>query len=416
MARILFHTLLFPPDANSNAYILADLARELKKKGHEIVVLTTTPHYNVTEAALENQPMTPVRGRWLLRSDFEGILCYHVRVPAVKGGLRTRIKTALRFHTLGWYAARSRDMRCDIVLSQSPPLSIGLLSAWIARRHRAKSIFIAQDIQPDSLMNQGKIKNPLFIRFLRTLERSVYHKSDAVCSISVGLVEILRTRVPDRTLLREIPNFVNTDLYRPLPRSNDFSKSHRLNSDFVVSYVGNLGNAQDFTPVMAATHQCADLPIKFLLVGGGIKYEALQEEAAQSGLTNLELCGYQPRETTPWINASSDLCLVLLSPHVRNFSFPSKIYTLMACGKPILLYGHPEADVARFVRDTGIGWIVPNDDIDGFVATIRRLYQSRKELEECGNRSIAAVQERFTAQAVAQQYHNLIEELMNHGK
>ena len=77
-----------------------------------------------------------------------------------------------------------------------------------------------------------------------------------------------------------------------------------------------------------------------------------------SGLTNLEVWGYQPRETTPWINASSDLCMVLLSPHVRCFSFPSKIYTLMACGKPVLLYGDPEADVARFVRDTGIGWVV----------------------------------------------------------
>lgn len=145
MARIFFHTLVFPPDFNSNAYIFADLARELKKYGHEIVVLTPPPHYNVTEAALEKQPMSPVRGRWLLRSDFEGIPCYHVRVPAVKGGIRTRMKTAFRFHTLGWYAARDLGMRFDIVLSQSPPLSIGLFSAWIANRHGAKSIYVVQD-------------------------------------------------------------------------------------------------------------------------------------------------------------------------------------------------------------------------------------------------------------------------------
>lgn len=416
MARILFHTLVFPPDANSNAYVLADLARELKKYGHEITVLTTTPHYNITEAALKTQPMTPVRGRWLLRSSFEGIPCYHVRVPVVKGGMGTRIKTGLRFHTLGWLAVRGMDMHFDIVLSQTPPLSIGLLSAWIARRCSAKSVFIVQDIQPDSLMHQGKIKNPLFIRFLRALEHRAYRESDVVCSISEGLIDTLRTRVPSGTLLREIPNFVNTDLYRPLPRDNEFSKSYGLSSHFVVSYVGNLGNAQDFTPVIAAACQCADLPIKFLLAGGGIKYEALRAEAAQNGLTSIGLCGYQPRETTPWINASSDLCLVLLAPHVRSFSFPSKIYTLMACGKPILLYGHSEADVAQFVRKTGIGWVVPSGDINGFVAAVRRLYQNREELEICGKRAIAAVQERFTSQAVGQQYHELIEELTHRGK
>ncbi len=416
MARILFHTLVFPPDAVSNAYVFSDLARELKKYGHDIVVLTTTPHYHVTEAALENQPMTPLRGRWLLRSDFEGIPCYHIRVPAEKGGMWTRIKTAVRFHTLGWFAARIRDLRCDVVLSQTPPLSIGLLSAWMARRHGAKSIFVAQDIQPDSLINQGRIKNPLFIWLLRRLENRVYRNSDVVCSISEGLVETLRPRVPSGTLLREIPNFVNTDLYRPLPRTNDFSASHGLDSDFVVSYVGNLGNAQDFTPVMAAARQCGELPVTFLLAGEGVKYEALREEVSQSGLANLEICGYQPREMTPWINASSDLCLVLLSPHVRNYSFPSKIYTLMACGKPILLYGHPEADVARFVRETGIGWVVPNGDIDGFVATVRRLRQNRRELDECGKRALAVVRERFTAKAVARQYHELIEELMGKGR
>ena len=416
MAKILLHTLVFPPDANSNAYVFADLVRELKRLGHDIVVLTTTPHYNITEEALAKQPMTPVRGNWLLQSDFEGIPCYHIRVPEEKGGIVRRIKTAFRFHALGWWTARSAKMKCDVVLSQSPPLSIGLLSAWMAKRHGAKSIFIAQDIQPDSLMRQGKIKNPLFIGILRSLERRVYKQNDAICTISQGLVETLRPRIPAKTLLREIPNFVNTELYRPLPRNNEFSATHGLDSDFVVSYVGNLGNAQDLTPVTAAARQCADLPIKFLLAGGGLKQEALQREATESGLTNLKILGYQPRETTPWINAASDLCLVMLAAHVRCFSFPSKIYTLMACGKPILLYGDPEADVARFVRETGIGWVVAAGDHQGFTNLVRRLQQHPDELVECGKRGIEEVQKHYTTEAVAFQYHLLIEELLNRGK
>lgn len=412
MAKILLHTLLFPPDANSNAYIFGDLAKELKRLGHDIIILTTTPHYAVDEQALQRQPLIAVRGRWLFRSVYEGIPCYHIAVPPHKGGAKTRIITALKFHCLGFFTAMGDEFKCDIVLSQSPPLSIGLLSACIARRHGAKSIYVAQDIFPDGLIRQGKIKNFLLIRLLRLLERLVYKQSDAICSISDGLVEVLRSRVPKNKILRSIPNFVNTDLYKPLSRKNAFATTHMLDDKFVVSYVGNLGNAQDFTPVLEAAAACRDLPIKFLLVGSGIKEKMLADEIARRGLDNIELTGYQSRERTPLINAASDLCLVLLSPHVLNFSFPSKVYTLMACGKPILLYGHPEADVAKFVRDEGVGWVISSGDLDGFVDILRKLCLNRSELAEYGKRANTTVCERFTAQVVGEQYHALIQDLI----
>ena len=109
MAKILFHTLVFPPDAITNAYILSDLARELHHTyGHEIRVLTTTPHYNLVDGDLGRQPLLPERGRWLLRSDFAGMICLHIRVPSVKGGVGMRLITAFRFHFLGLLAV----LRC----------------------------------------------------------------------------------------------------------------------------------------------------------------------------------------------------------------------------------------------------------------------------------------------------------------
>jgi glycosyltransferase involved in cell wall biosynthesis len=413
MAKILLHTLLFPPDANSNAYVFADLAKELRAIGHEIVVLTTTPHYNLVEEDLRKQPMTPVCGSWLLRSEFEGITCYHVQVPPGKGGILTRVKTAIRFHILGFIAAMSKAFECDIVLSQSPPLSIGLLSSWIARRHGARSVYIAQDIFPDGLIKQGKIRNPVAIRFLRWLERRVYSASDAVCSVSDGLVNTLRPRVPQHTLLRSIPNFVDSLLYRPLPRRNEFSTAHGLDEVFAVSYLGNLGNAQNFEPVMTAAAALQGQPIKFLLAGGGIKFDQLVREASAKQLGNLEILGYQPRETTPLINASSDLCLVLLSAHVENFSFPSKVYTLMACGKPILLYGNPGADVARFILDARIGWVIPEGDTRAFIERIKELAEDRGTLDEYGQRALCLARARFTARAVATQYGQLFADLLS---
>lgn len=410
--RILLHTLLFPPDGNSNAYIFGDLARELRRLGHDVRVLTTTPHYNVVEASLARQPMKSVRGRWLFESDFDGIPCLHVAVPSQKGGMLKRATTAIRFHVIALLVALGRRFACDVVLSQSPPLSIGLLSVWIARWHGARAVYVAQDIFPDGLIQQGRIRNPLFIRLLRALERRVYARSDAVCTISGGLAEILSRRIPSGTKLRTIPNFVDAELYRPLPRDNRFSREQRLDGAFVVSYVGNLGNAQNFTPVLEAAAGLHELPITFLLVGGGIKQEALEREVRERGLHRVRVLGYQPRNATPLINAASDIGLVLLSPHVQNFSFPSKVYTLMACAKPILLYGNPDADVARFVRDLGIGWVVPEGDVRGFRDTVDQLYRNPGALKERGDRGRAVVAERFTAPTVAMQYDQLFRELL----
>lgn len=414
MAKILIHTLVYPPDAITNAYILSDLARELKTKyGHELRVLTTTPHYNLVDADLNRQPLVPARGNWLLKSELDGIDSLHIRVPSVKGGVGTRLKTAFRFHTLGLLAMLLDRWKCDVVISQSPPLSIGLVGSWIARICGAKSVYIVQDIFPDGLIRQGRIKNRLLIALLRGLEKWVYRSNHAVCGISEGFARTLRPRVPNHRLLEVIPNFVNTGLYRVLPRINDYARERGLDKRFVVSYVGNIGNAQDFDGVFEAARTCAGLPISFLMVGDGIKKNRLEAEARRDGLANLEFWGYQPRESTPWINASSDLTLILLAPHVGSHGFPSKVFTLMASGKPIVLVGDPESDIAQLVCQSGAGWVVPCGDNKGFAELIQRLYNTRETLPQTGQLGWQAVQERFTVESVARQYHNLILRLVS---
>jgi glycosyltransferase involved in cell wall biosynthesis len=412
VAKILFHTLVFPPDAITNAYILSDLARELHHTyGHEIRVLTTTPHYNLVDGDLGRQPLLPERGRWLLRSDFAGMICLHIRVPSVKGGVGMRLITAFRFHFLGLLAVLRMHWSCDVVISQSPPLSIGLIGSWMALLLGAKSIYIVQDIFPDGLIRQGKIRNSILIAALRILERWVYSSNHAVCGISEGFIRDLRPRVPRNRLLEIIPNFVNTDVYRPLPRDNEYARAHGLAKRLVVSYVGNVGNAQDFGPVFVAAQACADLPITFLIVGDGIRRQSLEEDARRRGLINLLFLGYQPREDTPWINASSDLTLILLAPHVGNHGFPSKVYTLMASARPIVLVGDPESDIAGLIRSTETGWVVPCGDDEGFSALVRRLYCERDTLTEYGERGLKVVEERFTVACVARKYNDLIARL-----
>jgi colanic acid biosynthesis glycosyl transferase WcaI len=348
----------------------------------------------------------------LLKSEYASIPCFHIRVPPVKGGISTRMKTALRFHMLGLWTALGKDFRCDVVLSQSPPLTTGLFGNLFAWWHSGKSVYIVQDIFPDGLIRQGRVKNKLLIAFIRLLERLTYRSCDAVTGISNGFIRILRLRVPKQVHLEKIPNFVSPEVYKPLPRQNDYASKHGLDDCFVVSYVGNIGNGQDLTPVLAAARACADLPIRFIIVGDGIRRQELEAQAKQGGMGNVEFWGYQPRESTPWINASTDIALILLAPHVGSFGLPSKVYTLMASGKPIVFYGDPSSDLAELVTSLNVGWVVPSGDHQVFAELIRNLYQQRDSLAPFGERGIQAVQEQFTVQCVARQYHELITRLM----
>ena len=410
MAKILIHTLVFPPDLNSNAYVLADLAREWKKYGHEITVLTTTPHYNTTEETSQKQPLVPFRGKWLYKSEFEGIPCYHIKVSEKKGGILSRITTAFRFHRLALHIARSKELECEIVVTQSPTILAGLVGSWIAKRNNAKSIYIVQDVFPDGFIHLANLKNRWLISLLHKIEHHVYAVTDAVTVISKGMYDLLRSRVSDNKILRVIPNFVDVDLYHQMPRHNAFSGEHCFDDCFLVSYVGNFGKAQNFSPVLEAAKQLKDLPIRFLLVGGGVMYEKLLTEKELNHLDSLKVLGYQPRDTTPLINAASDLSLVLLNQDVLSTAFPSKIYTLMASGKPILLCANPKSDVFQFVEETGIGWAIDINDNTAFTEKIRYLSQHPEELKRAAETGCQLVRDFYTLPIIAEKYHRLFQE------
>jgi len=411
MADIILHTLLFPPDATANSYIISDIALELRKYGHNLTVITSTPHYSVLQENFEKQPLIEGEKRWYKKSDFHGIECYHIVVPAEKGNMLQRLMTYIKFHLRALMLARKKDIKADVVITQSPPLSVGIINAMIAKKKKAKGVYIVQDLFPDGPITQGKIKSRLVIKFLRSIEKRVYRRNDAIIAISEGIKGHLQSRVPAGKILRMIPNFADTAIYHPLPKDNPLAEKFDVKGKFVVSYVGNIGNAHDLSPILYCAKKLKDLDIEFVIAGNGIKEEYYRNVAKEDNLTNVKFIGYQKREDTPYINAFSDICLVLLAPHVKGFSFPSKIYTLMAMAKPIIVVCSPESNAAQFITGSKAGWAVESGHCDEFTALIKELYFNRELLSQVGSNSLRVVEEGFTKECVGKQYNELIREL-----
>ena len=415
MARIALLTLVFAPDGVSTSVLMTELAQELRGLGHDITVLTTTPHYNLDAEARSWQPLRSRWGGLLYQSECQGIPVYHVSIPAKGSRVGARLLDYARFHVVSTVVGLTLAGDYDIILTPSPPLTIGL-SAWILSRLRqVPFIYNVQEIYPDVAVSLGILHNRTVIHAMEWLERFVYARAQRVVVISEWFrCRLLEKGVPD-TKLQVIPNFVDTDFLQPGERQNSFSAQHELDNRFVVLYAGNIGLTQGFETIMAAAQQLADVPdVCFVIVGDGTRRAWLEEQLSQRTTSNVILLPYQPRSSVPQIYATSDVCLVPLKRGTAQETFPSKIYSIMAAGRPVIASVDPDSELAWVVERAECGWAVPPDDAEALATAIKSAYQRRSDLLAMGLRGRDYVVANHSRQAVARQYDSLIQAVVKH--
>lgn len=410
MPNVLIHSLVFAPDGVSTAYLYTDLAKELRKLGHSVEVLTTTPHYNLVEEELRRQPLFKIAPGFY-KSTCCGISVWHVSHGKRTPDARARTLSYLRFHLLSLLWSFFHYAQYDVVLAPSPPLSIGVIGWLLARRYGGRCVYNVQELYPDIAINHELITNSSAIRAFRALELFVYRRSDAVVTIAERFAAVISDRLGTNERITTIPNFVDTEFYRPLPRDNSFSRAHGLLDKFVVSYAGNIGIAQDWGPLIATARHLADHPIQFVIAGEGTRSVWLCEQIRQLNLRNVLLLPYQARETIPQMNAASDVTTILMSPSGGRDGFPSKIYTTLACAKPSIVSAEENCELCAIVRDSQCGWTVPAGDSEAYTSAILTAMSQRENLREIGLRGRDYVEQRFSLQAVAKRYDKLIRRL-----
>jgi len=388
---------------------MTELAQELQALGHNITVLTTTPHYNVDPEACSRQPLERCIGTLLYQSDCNGIPVYHASIPAKGSRIGARLFDYARFHTISTLAGLTVAGKYDVILTPSPPLTIGL-SAWLlGMARRVPFVYNVQEIYPDIAVSLGVLRNRHMIRAMEALERFVYARARIVVVISEWFRRrLLEKGIPARKLC-VIPNFVDTNFIQMRERYNKFSTTHGLNSKFVILYAGNIGLTQGFETILTAAHHLADMQdLKFLIVGDGSRRVWLEKQLAQGNFSNIIFLPYQPRSIVPYIYASSDLCLVPLKRGTAQETFPSKIYTIMASGRPVIASADPKSELVWVVEEAGCGWTIPPDDAGALSSVIKHAYYSREEIHQKGQRGRRYVVVHHSRQIVVRQYDALI--------
>jgi glycosyltransferase involved in cell wall biosynthesis len=186
-----------------------------------------------------------------------------------------------------------------------------------------------------------------------------------------------------------VANWADVGTVRPQPAEESLTRKRLgLEGRFVVGYSGNLGRAHEFETLLGAAHLLRDeSDIAFLITGGGAKAAALAGRVRREGLGNFVFQDYQPPELLADSLAASDIHLVSLLPELEGLIVPSKIYGILAAGRPAIFIGDRDGELASLVRESHCGIAVQVGDREGLAAALRLLRSDRSRLSSMGKRA-----------------------------
>jgi glycosyltransferase involved in cell wall biosynthesis len=173
--------------------------------------------------------------------------------------------------------------------------------------------------------------------------------------------------------------------------------------DFGLMYSGNMGLGHRFQEIIEAMTRLANQPqepaqprIRLAFVGGGKRFPEVQKQVQERGLEAVTMHGYVPQKDLMANLCAADLHLVTLEPAWKGLIVPSKLMNVLAAGKPVLYIGHPESEIAKWVREGECGWCVEPDDVDGLMAVLREASSNPDEVRRRGAAARHYAERRFS--------------------
>ena len=406
----------YAPDTAPTGEVMTSIGTELIARGHELHVVTSLPWY-------QHHRIEPGwQGRVVRHEDIPGGRITRVHpFPTDKRNIPARAAAFAGFTVLSGAmgVTGGRVARPDAVLAMSPPLTLGGAGWLAARRWRVPFVFNIQDVFPDVAVELGAITNPQVIKLASWLERWSYRRSDAVTVLSDdlrdNLVAKIRGTVPDaHDRIRVIPNFVDTERITPAePESGSYRREYDLTGRRVVMYAGNVGFSQSLDLVLGAARVLGKRPemadVVFVINGGGSARPQLEQEAAD--LDNVRFVDFQPKERLPEVLAAADIHVVPLRRGLARSSVPSKTYSILAAGRPVVASVDEGTEVARVVEQAGAGLAVPPDDPDRFTEALATLLADPARAGAMGRAGREFVEAWASPAAIAERYEALFDEL-----
>ncbi|MBQ9115858.1 MAG: glycosyltransferase family 4 protein [Clostridia bacterium] len=381
MKKILFLDAYFHPEIIAYTHLEKDIISGLLEK-FKVSVICPTPTRGITDETAREY--AKIKKETLP----DGVEIKRFSCP--REGRNPLIR-AFRYF---WCGARhcavgKQETDADAVFAVSTPPTQGAVAAMVAKRLSKKKgarvpfIYNLQDIFPDSLVTTGLAREGSVLWKLgRKLEDYTYKNADKIIVISEGFKKnIMKKGVPEEKIT-VVSNWIDTDAVRPVPRSENtvFDEFSIPRDRFTVVYAGNFGAAQGADVVIEAAERLAERSdIQFVIFGGGSEFESVRASVEEKKLSNVFIHGLLPQDRVPEVYSAGDVALITCKKGVGGSGMPSKTWSIMACGTPIIAAFDTDSELAETITQAGAGISVEPEDAELLASAILRMAEGEAE-------------------------------------
>ena len=372
--KILLLTQYFTPEPAGK---LADLARELNKRGHEVQVLTGFPCYPFGKIYAGYRQS--IQGK----EQIDGNIV--IRVPQIPDHSRSVVKRIMYYCSFAISAiilGLFRAKRPDVVLVYQSALPTGIAAWMLSRLWRVPYVIDLADLWPESVAASGMLQNRVVHSLIRRVAKFVYDGAAEINVITEGYRANLQHLGVDHAKINLVRWWSEEGVFEPVERDELFAAKEDFSGKFNIVYAGTIGPCQQLETILDAAERLRDLPdVQFTIAGDGVARSELREIAREEKLDNVRFIGRRDPKDISKMFALSELLLVHLKPdNMSEISIPSKTVDYLCSGRPLLMAVAGEA--SRLVQEHGCGVTVPPSDSVQLAVAIRNFYSLSKENRE----------------------------------
>ena len=396
--RLLVFNQYYWPGLEATAHLLSELCGSLADE-YEITVLT---------GRLAAPKADPRQDRARRRRDR----------PRLVDGVRpeptsSSAASTTRTYLLASFRAGLAAEKPDVVLCMTDPPIIADVALLVARRFGVPLVVVSQDVFPEVAVELKRLENPALVGLMRVLIGYYLRRADRVVAIGETMRRRLEEKGAPPERIRVIPNWVDTGQIHPAPRENDWTREHGLDGKFVVMHSGNIGHAQDLDALVRATTFLRDLDdLVVAVIGGGARHQDLLTLTELLDADRVRFLGYQPRETLSLSLSAASVHVVGLARGLSGYVVPSRLYGILAAGRPVIVAADEDSETAQVVEREGCGVVVPPGRPELLAEAIRAAHDGRLDLEEMGRRGREYVTREADRSVATERYRRLISELL----
>jgi glycosyltransferase involved in cell wall biosynthesis len=361
------HILLFneyyPPDTSATAKMAEQVAESLAQK-HKVTVLAGRPSYDPSEY---------YSWRLLRREIRNGVIVERVGSTAyARHRMRRRLANYLSYLALA--VPRALTIPADVILAMTDPPVAGIAGAVVARIKGRPLVYNVRDMYPDMAVGGGIARPGKWIERWDALHRRALKHAARVIVLGDDMRErILAKGVsPERVVV--VRDGTLLPAFKPDPSDPEVQRVvHEIRGgfSFVALHAGNLGFYGAWGTLIEAAKVLRNENIGFVFVGDGAQKRKLEEAAA--GLPNVRFLPFRPAAQIPLVMMAGDVHLITIRRGLEGVVVPSKLYSTLAAGRPILAVAPANSDAARIATQSGCGMSADPDNPAAVAKVLRQL-------------------------------------------